>query len=71
MTKNKEPVAFDSDIITNKTTKKYYFIRPYFHYNNKVSKELKDRKTTTKIMHQKKINSNHAPESKRNQNKSN
>ena len=66
MRKNKEPVASDSDIITNETTKKYYFIRPYFHYNNKVSKELKDRKTTTKSMHQKRITSDHAPESKRN-----
>ena len=71
MTKNKEPVASDSYIITNKTTKKYYFIRPYLYYNNKVSKELKDRKTTTKSMHQKQITSDHAPESKRNKKKSN
>ena len=62
MTKNKEPVASDSYIITNETTKKYYFIRPYLHYNNKVSKELKDRKTTTKSMHQKWITSDPAPE---------
>ena len=67
MTKNKELVASNSDIITKKTTKKYYFIRPYFHYNNKVSKELKDRKTTTKSKHQKRITSDHAPELKRNQ----
>ena len=53
MTKNEEPVASDSDIITNKTPKKCYFVRPYFHYNNKVSKELRDKKTTTKSMHQK------------------
>ena len=69
MTKNEEQVASDSDIITNETTKKYYFIRPYFHYNNKVSKELNDRKTTTKNMHQKRITYNHAPELKRNKKK--